>query len=417
MRQKWMKIKLVSLCMTALSSHAICAGERSTAEAVPQTPTIQQMGVTVTDGRMELRCAISNDTSHPIWVYAQAPDREDVNGARGTNAALFAGEDDVTLLVLRRMNSPLSGVMGERVAARYVRLSPGQSRAEVFCVILPFVVIPPRSDWKLILAIEERARTISRLTFELGYYTDDDLHCEESRSPRSRVVFDKSGQSVRIEDYLEDGIWTRERAIRMSLDGIRASLNRWLSCWRDTTGYHASEMTVRALRHTFYVNRRVLSAEDLWYGETLLQVDPNLFDDRARRVAGIYIRLAEGDLDPNELTTCLDRALAKNERMGMLRELYRQQALAQIPQSPLTTPAQAVGELFCGFAIDAHTYGYARRLFEISEDLLTPEAREIRRAYLALFEMRLRPNELPEKLDRIMNTEERDRLLDELLTK
>ena len=318
------------------------------------------MGVTVTDGRVELRCAISNDTSHPIWVYAQAPDREDVNGARGTNATLFAGEDDVTLLVLRRMNSPLSGVMGERVAARYVRLSPGQSRAEVFCVILPFVVIPPRSDWKLILAIEERARTISRLTFELGYYTDDDLHCEESRSPRSRVVFDKSGQSVRIEDHLEDGIWTRERAIRMSLDGIRASLNRWLSCWRDTTGYHASETTVRALRHTFYVNRRVLSAEDLWYGETLLQVDPNLFDDRARRVAGIY---ASGwGTDPNELTTCWTEH-AKNERMGMLRELPAA-GIGTDTQS-LDNANKAVEELFCGLPSTPYVW-YARRLFEIS---------------------------------------------------
>jgi hypothetical protein len=79
---------------------------------------------------------------------------------------------------------------------------------------------------------------------------------------------------------------------------------------------------LEALQDLFYAF--ALDFEQYRYAQQLFGIG-DLLEGQARQIADVYIQVAEGKLDPAELTQCLDKILSKSDRERLLNELLRKQ--------------------------------------------------------------------------------------------
>ena len=376
-------------------------------------PVVSFLALRITNRAVEIRCEIRNDTADDIWVCSTMPGIYHVDATRGTNARVFPDADDDTLVILRRMDSPRGGVWGEKVAAAYDVLPPQQSRQERLLVVLP-ITYRPSHHVAFSRMMDTGVKELTRLAFEIGYYTDGDLRLLSARDDDERIRFDASGERVVLVDYVETGIWTRERAIRTTVDGIHIPLRQWLGREK-IIGYTPPRELLQDLRGVFLGNSNELPESELWYAQELLRFDPSLYDDIMRQVADTYIALAEGTFDPNELVSRLNGILMSHDRQKLLDELRRRESLASVPNSSELTPVQKLQDLFFNFSLNLEQYRYARELLSIDSDLLTRAAERMVDAYVDVAEGRLNPAELPRRLDAILSRSDREGLLEKLL--
>jgi len=98
------------------------------------------------------------------------------------------------------------------------------------------------------------------------------------------------------------------------------------------------------------------------------------------------------------------------------RWLHWSEVGEQIP-GPQLTPSQALEDLFYGFSLSFEEYRYAQCLFSVDGDLLGGTARRIADTYIQVAEGKLDPARLTERLNGIMSTSDREKLLRELQAK
>ncbi len=81
--------------------------------------------------------------------------------------------------------------------------------------------------------------------------------------------------------------------------------------------------TAEALRDLF--DSFSLDVEQYQYAQKLLEIDRSLYDDSAKRIADVYVQVAQGTLRPAELRRSLDGILSQADREKLLRSLQREQ--------------------------------------------------------------------------------------------
>ncbi len=371
----------------------------------------------ITDTVIELRYEVKNNDVGDIWIYAEDPDEEDSNGARGSNSRVRIGRSDRMVIVLRRMKSPPDDpiIIGDRVSAAYARLGPQETRAGVFSVVLP-IAMGPSDQWSLgplIRGVEE----VSQLVFELGYFTDEDLRSTESPGGHQHVLFRDSGTRALVSDYPGRGIWARERAVRVAVDGLSIGLKGLFQPEKGLYYYTPPRPILTDLQRVFIENKGILPSEEFHRAERLFRFDPNWFDDSTRRIADVYVRLAEGRLDPADLMQELDGILSAPERTKLIENLRHKQALANAPDGPRLTTLQHLRGLFSSFTLDAEQFLYAQQLFAIDGHLFNEAARRIADIYGQVASGKLDSAGLPRRLDEVLSQNDRERLLQELRKK
>ena len=377
--------------------------------------TVSLMALSITSKRVEFRCEIKNNTEEDIWVCTEACGVYQVDAVRGTNAKVLMDEDGKTLLILKRMESPQAAAWGDKVVGRYDRITPHESRGETLLVVLPGA-LRPSYDASLSRAIDRNLKEISRLAFEIGYYTAGDLRSLSDPTGDTRIRFDASGQRAFLHDYEGIGIWAYERAIRVGISGLHIPLAQLLRRERHIA-YDPPLAIVQKLRRVFFENKETLPVSELRYSEELFQCGPDLFDGVARRLADIYSDLAEGRLDPNDLLSTLDNVLGQAERQTLLDELRKKQVLLTAPESSRSTPIQSLQDLFYSFAIDMEQYEYALQLMAIDKRLLNEPAKRILDVYAQVTQGRIGPGELARHLDEALSRTGREKLLQDLQEK
>jgi len=416
MRIRRNAILALGLCVSALFGLGWTPGDKD-AEREDENPdaTIRLGAMRITSRILELRCEISNRTRQDLWIYAEDPDKYDANGARGTNARIFLDKDGQTLLILRRSKSPREWLPEVRVGIPYTRLPPGQTRTEVLSIHLPVALVTP-PDHRLLEAIDQGRHEFTRLAFDIGYYTAEDLRSMADLKGHERVRPDPSGERVVLCDYPDMGIWRRERAVRLTVEGAGISVRRWFVRPRPSIRQLPWAITY-GLNDILLEDMPIPSGHEYRYAKRFLGIDPNLLDGTGRQLADTYIQFAEGKLVRGELAQRLDRILSWEERNKLLDELYQKEALARAPQSPRPTPLQAWEDLFYSFSVDSEQYRYAQQLLAIDTGLLDGPARQIADVYTQVAEGKLNPAELAPRLDQILNASDRKRLLQDLREK
>jgi hypothetical protein len=357
---RWITWLLCS-CALAPGNMRLYANNRQGPDVKEGAPVVTSAAVRITDRIAELRCEIRNDSQQDIWVFARGPG--DYSPDQETNARVFAGKDDQSVVILRRMDTPLSHIMGERVVGEYVRLAPGQERAERL-VVSRSVYSYMFFDGELLDLIRTGGKDFRQLTFEIGYYTAEDLRSMANLGAHQFVRVDKSGERVSMCDFVERGIWTRERAVRVTFAGVRVPWKNWLR--GDGRHVPLSPGLVEVARPTFLPDPTVeplpavkppgdanlcedppqvrhmhaledlfysfaLSLEQYQYGRQLLALGA-LPEGQARQIADVYVQVAEGKLNPAELTPYLDKVLSKSEREKLLDDLLRKRGGALLPK-------------------------------------------------------------------------------------
>lgn len=128
-------------------------------------PKITITQLNVTDKTLELSWEIRNDSGQDAWILAGL-------SKAGNNIATFMDEDDLTLMMRRRLDLPARPERASfpRCFGRYVRLCTGQVLAESVSTAMPVHRQPG-------LGIGGRKESgleyAKRLTIEIGYYTGD----------------------------------------------------------------------------------------------------------------------------------------------------------------------------------------------------------------------------------------------------
>ena len=117
----------------------------------------------VNDQTLELTYKIKNDSDHDIWIC----DSVNIKSNRYDFEA-YVAKDGQTLVIRKRFDLPGGNVVLESdFTGRYVRLRPGQERADSLLVTLP-----PTTNQYFDAEIG-RAKYTSRLALEIGYYDED----------------------------------------------------------------------------------------------------------------------------------------------------------------------------------------------------------------------------------------------------
>jgi len=380
-------------------------------------PTIALASVKITHREVEVRCEMENQGEEDIWVFGENLGLRDLNSARGTNARLFIDPDSAALLILRRMNTPRTGVMGERVSASYRRLRPGESLPQVFSIILPVATATDRIMERTLSGMTGRGvETLARLVFEVGYYSAQDLHSMENPGGYQYVSFDVSCDHAILRDYVEMGVWNRERAVKIAVDGVSVPLRRWLEHEKEVQPEIPVEMLTK-LSRVFFQNKEILPASACRYAERLFRFDPDVFDDTARRLADLFVQLTQGNLAPSEFMSRLDDIADKASRDKLLDDLYTRQMLMSAPAPPDLTQLQVLDDLFYAFRLSLEEYRYGRQLLSLDESLFDDVTRRIARVYRDVIKGDLAPSELTPRLDRILNRDAREQLIDTLCEK
>ena len=118
----------------------------------------------VNDTRLELGWKITNNTDHNVWIC------DSLHQVQPSIFEMFLDKDNRTLLIRRRFNIQLIEALLWKyppVLSRYVRLLPGQEKAESQSFSLP--VQPDRISAKEY----GNAEYAERLSIEIGFYDED----------------------------------------------------------------------------------------------------------------------------------------------------------------------------------------------------------------------------------------------------
>jgi hypothetical protein len=89
--------------------------------------------------------------------------------------------------------------------------------------------------------------------------------------------------------------------------------------------------SLEALRDLFY--NFVVDVEQYQYAQQLFAIEKGLLDDSAKRLIDVYVQVAEGKLNPAELTRGLDEILSKADREGLLKSLQKRQSAGKSPDN------------------------------------------------------------------------------------
>lgn len=128
--------------------------------------TIELMKLDVNDTNLDLNYKIKNISDHDVWVCASlSPEYPSVY-------EYFLDKDGKTLVLRRRSDLPIRILLAMKyptLRSRYVRLPPGQEKAESISLAVP---VSPS-----VVYIGERANAefASRLVIEIGFYNEDVL--------------------------------------------------------------------------------------------------------------------------------------------------------------------------------------------------------------------------------------------------
>lgn len=394
----------------------------------------------VTNAMVEMRCEIVNGCEQDIWIYDDSP--YDVNGARGTNAALYTDKEGQTILIFRGINLPLHGFSTGSVAGTYARLRAGESRPYVFLVVLP-VVVQEHDLQGFEEAMQRGTEYFSRLAFQAGYYTSEDLASFEEREDQSkgdRRIPLQSKDRIQLYGPHGTGISQSERAATMETEGVHIPYKQWIAIKKEWDPKNQAELASIQRANRIY-NRSMQLSMKLWhviaenvlassdkltsplppgeyqYANTLLRYDPNLYDETTQRVADVFLQLVDGKLPPSELTQRLDAIASRPEREQLLDELRRKELLADAPKPVPLTPIESLRDLFYSYAIDLEQYQYAQRLFRIDNRLYNDPAKRIADVYVQVARGRLSPGDLTSNLERILSRADREKFLEQLQAK
>lgn len=381
-------------------------------------PTIVLAAFKITHKQVEVRCEIENQGAEDIWVFGEDLRRLDSNSARGTNARFFINRDRATLMILRRMNTPRCGVMGQRVGASYRRLRPGESLPQVFLITLPVATTTDGAlEYTLSAMTSRGADTLTRLVFEIGYYNAQDLRLMENPDGYQYVHFDTSSNQVILRDYLEMGIWNRERAMVMAVDGVSVPLTQWLKHNKEEVDPKVPVGMLMKLFRVFFENRETLPASEYRYAEALFHFESSVFDDTAHRVADVFIQLAQGSIAPSEFVNRLDDIADRAGRERLLDDLYKRQMLVSSPDTPDLTQLQVLQDLFYAFCLSPEEYLDGRQLLSLDESLFDDATRQMASVYLDVVNGKVAPSDLTPRLDKVLDKNARERLIAALRAK
>lgn len=157
------KCLIMSLTLCALFAGSIKAEDSNDLDGQEEsTVTIALTRLDVNDTNLELGWKIKNNTDHDVWIC----DKMDLM----SSSEMLLAEDAETLVIRRRACIKKDEkVMMEFpfVKSLYVRLHPGQEKADAVSIDLPVRQI---SILKLIRASAEFAK---RLVMEIGFYDED----------------------------------------------------------------------------------------------------------------------------------------------------------------------------------------------------------------------------------------------------
>jgi len=179
---------LLAMCQKAVSGD-ISADEQNS--DVSLTITKFQ----VNDQTLELTYKIRNDSDHDVWIC----DSVNINSNRLDYEA-YVAKDAQTLVIRKRFDLPGGNVVLEsNFTGRYIRLRPGQERADSLLVTLP-----PMTN-RFFDAEIGKAKYTKRLALEIGYY-DEDLR---SLILKTVELADKLACDTNALTYEYDEIHTR----------------------------------------------------------------------------------------------------------------------------------------------------------------------------------------------------------------
>ena len=293
---------------------------------------IEQIGVNIELGSLritnriiELRCGIINNTEQDIWVYSKHPiTPHGHSDDRGTNAEFYVDTDFQTLIILRRQNKPRCEKVWSDMSTDYTRLCPGQMRPEIITMYLP-IVHWSSPDQGFFEAKYRGIEAFTRLAFEIGYFTMEDLTLlKENNSPYWNMSFYESDDRVVIHGSIPNAAVEVERAVRLVVDNLNIPYKKWMHWHYEHIPEESSLTNEEALKDLFY--NFSISFEEYRYALCLFHIDENLLDDKFSHIKDVYKQMAEGKIEPIELNEHLDGILNESDREKLLRELQVKQA-------------------------------------------------------------------------------------------
>jgi hypothetical protein len=159
-------VKLIAICgVLVLCNTASHAGQTGGASdpngGKVTTATIELTKLDVNDSFLKLSYKIRNNSDHDVWACSSPSSKP---------FEIFLTQDRQTLLIRKRLNVPANREWyAGAPAGTYIRLRPGDDRAESLLVDLP---VKPEFTYAL-RGTEEVAQTVRRLAIEIGYYDED----------------------------------------------------------------------------------------------------------------------------------------------------------------------------------------------------------------------------------------------------
>jgi len=123
--------------------------------------TIALKKLDVNDTILNIDWKFKNDTDHDIWIC----DSSSMYGV--SDFETFIGKDAQTLVIRRRFDLPIGGILERIPTSRYVRLRAGEERSESLSLNVPV-------RYRNLFAHENtNPKLARRLAIEIGYYDED----------------------------------------------------------------------------------------------------------------------------------------------------------------------------------------------------------------------------------------------------
>ena len=146
-------------------------GEVSSADEPPQSETepagvtMALTGLDVNDQTLELRWKIKNESDHEVWIC----DSMKVLGVRDFDS--YIAKDAKTLVIRKRSDLRIEGIIESPINSQYIRLRPGQERSFYLSESLPFYT---QSLLEAEVADDPHTfRHAGRIALEIGFYDED----------------------------------------------------------------------------------------------------------------------------------------------------------------------------------------------------------------------------------------------------
>lgn len=153
------------LSMSVFTGNTQAEGTDTVPTQEEATAKIVLTKLDVNDAKLEMVWKIRNDTDHDIWICASLKPPETPSVFEH-----FLDNDGTTLLIRRRFELPIEkGIWWEFpfYRARYVRLRPGQERAESISLAAPI------RPYSIFSSTRTEASYAQRLSVEIGFYDEN----------------------------------------------------------------------------------------------------------------------------------------------------------------------------------------------------------------------------------------------------